>query len=388
MGIVLVLDDRADDRELLATLLRHAGHEVVEADTGAVALELARLLRPEVVVVDLLMPLMSGYEFAKRLRADPALAHVEVIFWTASYLEEDVRAVAAGLGVERFIAKPSPPEVVIASVSEAIRAAQLRAPGPPPASPEERNRLLAITEQQAALIEELERQSARRQRLLGLVLVAQEDARERLAAGIHDDPLQAITAVGLQLAQLDGQLADPALAAMLARLRNSVGQAVSRLRGLLFELDAAELQGQTLVASLSSYLEQARDDEGLAFVLIDRLAVEPPAPLRRLLSRLARELLMNVRKHARASRVEVILRSDGDSYVVRVSDDGVGFEPDRALSPRPGHLGLAALRERVELAGGAVRISSAAGEGSTVEVELPSPAVDALATGEPVAVDP
>ena len=80
---------------------------------------------------------------------------------------------------------------------------------------------------------------------------------------------------------------------------------------------------------------------------------------------------MNVRKHARASAVEVMLTVSRGRYVIRVRDNGVGFDVAEALRARPGHLGLAALNERLELAGGVLRLESATGGGATVEFEVP-----------------
>ena len=89
-----------------------------------------------------------------------------------------------------------------------------------------------------------------------------------------------------------------------------------------------------------------------------------------ILYRLAQEALTNVRKHARASTAAVLLDERDGGYRLRVTDNGVGFKVEDA-SPVPGHLGLAAMRERAELAGGWLRIESAVDAGTTVECWLP-----------------
>src|SRR5260370_11908883 len=85
MATILVVDDRASNREFLVTLLGYQGHRLVEATDGAEALALARAELPALVITDVLMPTMDGYEFVQQLRADPAIARTPVIFYTPHY---------------------------------------------------------------------------------------------------------------------------------------------------------------------------------------------------------------------------------------------------------------------------------------------------------------
>src|SRR5450755_2479882 len=82
---ILVLDDRATERDLLSTVLGYAGHAVVQASTGEDALSLARAHQPDLIIADLTMPNMNGYEFVRELRADGALESTRVVFCTATY---------------------------------------------------------------------------------------------------------------------------------------------------------------------------------------------------------------------------------------------------------------------------------------------------------------
>jgi PAS domain S-box-containing protein len=124
MTSVLVLDDRPADRGLLATQLRYAGYSVDEASSGRAALELARTKRPDLITADFLMPEMTGYEFVRLLRRDPAMKEIPVIFCTSAYDEEEVRRLAAACGVSQVLIKPSVPEEVIRVVSTALESDQ------------------------------------------------------------------------------------------------------------------------------------------------------------------------------------------------------------------------------------------------------------------------
>ena len=117
---ILVLDDCQADREILATILRHAGYKVLETSTGEEALELVRAHRPSLIVSDILMPSMNGYEFVQRLRSQPEIAATQVVFCTASYDEREVRELAAACGVVRVLPKPWEPELGLKTVAELV----------------------------------------------------------------------------------------------------------------------------------------------------------------------------------------------------------------------------------------------------------------------------
>jgi signal transduction histidine kinase len=371
MSTILVLDDRPEDRELLSTLLGHAGHDVIEAASGDVALRLVRESHPELIVADILMPGMNGYEFVRRLREDSEVGGTMVIFNTANYLEGEVRELATACQVSRFITKPSEPEVVLATIAEALGASEPR-PLPVASGPGfEREQLRVINNKLVEKVTELERVSAHRQQLLSLILTAQGQERQRIADGIHDDSLQAVVAVGLWLENLRNRVGDEQTLAAIERLQGTVTVAAQRLRTLLFELRPYELQSQGLVPALRVYLEDAQHHEGLVYTLDDQLNAEPDPESGTFLYRVTQEALINVRKHAQATYVEVTLMMRAGRYVIRVRDDGVGFDVTEGLRPRPGHLGLAALTEQLKDAGGELRIDAAPGAGTTLEFEVP-----------------
>jgi signal transduction histidine kinase len=201
---------------------------------------------------------------------------------------------------------------------------------------------------------------------------SKEQERHRIAVGVHGDSLQAIFAVSLGLANLRPLVNDPEAEAVLERLQETVRFASERLRSLLFDLQPAERDDMGLGAALRAYLERAEREEGLTFTLDDQLPPALDGSTRGFLFSITQELLMNVRKHAHASHVEVSLSSGNGRQVIRVSDDGVGFDVAQSLEVRPGHLGLAALVARVEHAGGVLRIDTAPGAGATVEFEVPT----------------
>jgi len=200
---------------------------------------------------------------------------------------------------------------------------------------------------------------------------AQEEERRRIAADIHDDPIQVMSAVDLRLQTLarSGQVMAPR---ELMELHEIVGRSIDRLRSLLFELRPGALDREGLVVALRQYLEHTARETGWAVEVVDGLTGEPAPDLRATLYRMAQEAVTNARKHAAAGRVTVAVATVGDGVEVGVRDDGSGFDPSKVEEPRPGHIGLSTMIERAELVGGWCRITSAPGEGTLVECWLPA----------------
>lgn len=117
---LLIVDDRADNRAVLIAVLAHGDYRLLEAESGTQALRIARKERPDLIITDVLMAKIDGYEFVRQLRKDPKIAHVTVIFYTASYIEEEARSLAKACGVHHVIVKPAAPEEVLRVVASAL----------------------------------------------------------------------------------------------------------------------------------------------------------------------------------------------------------------------------------------------------------------------------
>jgi CheY-like chemotaxis protein len=118
---ILVVDDEPYNRLLLATILEHDGHELSEAKNGADGLAMAKVQRPDLIIMDLHMPTMSGTDFVKALRADASLANIKVALYTATMTDPDLLQFMEATGIERVIPKPSEPREVLNLVHEMLR---------------------------------------------------------------------------------------------------------------------------------------------------------------------------------------------------------------------------------------------------------------------------
>jgi signal transduction histidine kinase/DNA-binding response OmpR family regulator len=132
MATILVVDDRPVNREFLVTLLGYSGHRLLEATDGAEALAIAQAERPDLIITDILMPTMDGYEFVRQLRTKPIMAQTPIIFYTAHYLEREARALAETCGVGHILTKPSKPDIVLKTVEMALSSGAPQTVAQPP----------------------------------------------------------------------------------------------------------------------------------------------------------------------------------------------------------------------------------------------------------------
>jgi PAS domain S-box-containing protein len=216
-------------------------------------------------------------------------------------------------------------------------------------------------------ITERKRLELERSALLDEILRASERERQRVAAQIHDGPIQHLTALLLQMESARRRMAPEQqglVEEQWSAVERTLGERIEELRDVMTRLRPPVLDQIGLAAAIS---QAARDlvpsgppDVKLAFDSVGRL----PQEVETALYRVAVEALTNALHHAHASEVRVSLTSDGHQLVLRIEDDGTGIRPD-PFGP-PSGFGLAAMRHRVESLGGAFSIDPRHPTGTTV----------------------
>ena len=201
---------------------------------------------------------------------------------------------------------------------------------------------------------------------------AQEEERQRIAGEIHDDPVQVLYAIGLRLGMLRDVLTDQQHVDALGNSEVLISEAIGRLRRMLFELQPHSLDSEGLGAALGEYFDYLNLESSLRYVLDDRFSGQLSREMRTIAYRMVLESLANVRRHAEASTATVRLSDRDGGLLGEVIDDGQGFDADDVTAWKPGHLGLPAMRERLQFAGGRLDVSSTIGEGTTLTFWLPS----------------
>jgi PAS domain S-box-containing protein len=211
-------------------------------------------------------------------------------------------------------------------------------------------------------ISALRQAEARSRAAVDQLVRASEEEQARLAVELHDDTLQVMIAVLLQLQRVQPKL--PTLVSAAEMLEG----AIDRTRRLMFEIRPAALEREGLAAMISRV---ARDGPWLS-AQVDIVIERQSRTVEALCYRSLRELIVNARKHSQARTLRVIGHESDGRLAFTVADDGVGFDTAQAMDGSDFHVGLATVVERLRLAGGDVEIVSGNGTGTEIRMTLPA----------------
>ena len=196
--------------------------------------------------------------------------------------------------------------------------------------------------------------------------------RERIALDLHDGIIQDIYGATLRLEDLGEDQQDAATQAQLGAVADGLLGVIGDVRSYIQGLRARELDGHLHGEAIAALVREIAAPGGPASSLtFEGVSIVLPDETANALLQLAREALTNVIRHARATRVEVILAYAPAGVTLTVRDDGVGFDPDATRGAE--HLGLRNLRVRAEAARGSLTVGSSPGAGTTIAAFLPAP---------------
>lgn len=116
-GRILVVEDTEDNRRIMRDLLTAAGYELFEAETGEIGVAMAKSYRPDLILMDIQLPVLDGYEASRRIKADPALHDIPIIAVTSYALSGDEEKARAA-GCDGYVAKPFSPRQLLQKVRE------------------------------------------------------------------------------------------------------------------------------------------------------------------------------------------------------------------------------------------------------------------------------
>ncbi|MBN1508865.1 MAG: PAS domain S-box protein [Sedimentisphaerales bacterium] len=234
--------------------------------------------------------------------------------------------------------------------------------------------VMDITERKKAEQRLVEYQGRLRELATELTL-AEERERRRLVMWLHDEISQRLALLKLSLQSLNASVRGPAMRQPMEKICGEIEGIIADAHSLTFELSNPVLYEAGFANAVESWLaEYVHDRHGLAYTFqSDDLRGSIDAEVSVALFRSVRELLANVIKHAKSTRVDVRVRGVGDRVEVTIRDDGVGFEPSRVGhgDSQAGGYGLFSIQERLECLGGGIDIESAPGRGTRVSIAAP-----------------
>jgi signal transduction histidine kinase len=232
----------------------------------------------------------------------------------------------------------------------------------------------AHTNELIALYEQLEGKQTICNQLLGAVLAAQEEERARLARELHDGIGQSLTAIIMTAGAIENSL-PPGFGnakANLTGLRGVAAQALQDLRNLIYDLRPEALGSLGLIPALRSQVEKNLESAG---VQVDLKAVgikdSLPGDMEIAIFRVLQEAITNIARHAQATEVDILVNKKADRLIVRIEDNGVGFDPNQVMNGKLPAWGLRGMQERITLLGGEFYLGSKPGRGTLVLAEVP-----------------
>jgi signal transduction histidine kinase len=324
-------------------MLEDEQYDLQLAKDGLVALRMLEQLRPDLILLDVMMPIMDGFEVCRRIRATPALAEVPIILLTAL---DDHDSLLKGIeaGADDFLTKPADRRELRARVRTITRL----------------NRYRTLMEQRENIRHMAER-----------VVAAQEEERQRISRELHDDLGQALTTHLLALRNLQEDLSIP-VEIMFERLQSLYEQSYEifvKIRRLARDLRPPVLDALGLKVAMQTYCTEFTRRTHLPVLFeADASLPELPDTYNITLYRALQEALTNIVKHAQATQVWVDLNVEEETVNLTVQDNGIGFREE--ITPSNG-IGLAGLRERITIAGGTLNISSTPKRGTVLSAQFP-----------------
>ena len=343
MSTVLIVDDNPSARETLVAMLEGEGYDLQLAKDGIQALRMLKQLQPDLILLDVMMPALDGFEVCRRIRSTPQLAEVPIILLTAL---DDRDSLLRGIesGADDFLSKPPDRRELVARVRTITRL----------------NRYRTLMEQRENIRHMAER-----------VVAAQEEERQRISRELHDDLGQALTThlLALRNLQQDLPLSTEILFERLQTLYDQSYEIFVKIRNIARDLRPPVLDALGLKAAMQTYCTEftRRTHLPVVFESEENLPKLPDAHMITLY-RTLQEALTNVIKHAQASQVWVDVAVEEDQVTLTIQDNGVGFSEEK---PQSNGIGLAGLRERITIAGGTFTINSAPKRGTIITAQFP-----------------
>ncbi len=234
---------------------------------------------------------------------------------------------------------------------------------------------LAASVENAGLYRALQEREERLEELVRQLVAAQENERARIARELHDETGQKLSAIVMGLAAAESFLeVEPARARpVVHELREMAGDSIDELRNIMANLRPSQLDDLGLVPALRWYAQRYMERYPALTVNLnfERSAQRLPPEYETVLFRVTQEALTNVARHAQATQVELALCYQPQAVILRVADNGIGFEEAGQPRRREGGWGLVGIRERVALVSGRCEIVSRRGAGTCITVELP-----------------
>ncbi|MBD2060467.1 response regulator [Oculatella sp. FACHB-28] len=356
-GNILIVDDTPDNLRLLSSTLSDRGYKVRSVINGAMALMGAQAAPPDLIMLDIKMPDMDGYEVCQRLKANEHTREIPVIFISAlDEVLDKVKAFTSG-GVD-YIQKPFQVEEVLARIENQLTIRRLQT------QLQAQNYQLQQT--QAELMQALEQERSLKQQIEEMAAI---EERNRIAREIHDSLGHSLTALNVQLqAAASLLLSDPTQAQSFLTQAQRLGKtAMQEVRQSVRTLRSGEREEPCLEEAIAALAEEFRQVTGITPIIHTHSTEAILPTVSKTVYRLVQEGLTNISKYAEATQVQIQLTTTSNRVYLEIEDNGIGFCLDQAT----GGFGLRGMQERIAALDGTFNLITESGRGCQIKVEIP-----------------
>lgn len=381
---VLVVDDDPCTVELMVSLLQDEGFATLEAGNGKEALDLVRRERPELVLLDVVLPDLNGREVCARIKEDPELKDVFIILISGHEITREKRIMGLESGADEYLSKPVQIAELVARIrsfiriheaSEALRSAneslEIRVEERTGELSRANESLRLEIEEHRKTAEKLQLYAGELRRLSRRLIETQELERRRIARELHDEAGQAMTVLKFVFDELEDMLPEEGRE-RLDDGQHSLSRLIALIRNLYQEVRPSILDDLGLLPALlwqfDRYTLSTRVRVQFEHEGVDGRRFSPD--LETAAYRVAQESLTNVARHAGVEDVSVRIWADRQQLHLRVQDQGRGFDSGRKRYKSDG-CGVLGMSERVQLLGGRFDVVSNPGTGTSVAADFP-----------------
>ncbi len=356
-GDILIVDDTIDNLRLLSKMLAQQGYEVRGVTNGAIALMGIKAQLPDLILLDITMPGLNGFEVCQQLKADRETSDIPVIFISAlNEIFDKVKAFAVG-GVD-YITKPFQLEEVFVRIENQLNNRRLQA------QLQVQNSRLQQAE--ANLLKMLEQE---RDLNLRLQEMATLEERNRIARDIHDSLGHSLVALNIQIEAALALWQDNANKAKecMIEAKQLGSDTLKAVRESVALIRSEPLQSKLLEAAIANLTEEFYRLTGILPESNINIPPNLPHTLNTTIYRILQEGLTNICKHAQATAVQIQIQPTADGFELILEDNGKGFQVD---SKRSG-FGLQGMQERIVALGGWLEIVSHPNTGCRITAAFP-----------------
>ena len=354
---ILIVDDDPFNLMVLGQILIKNGVSIRSVSDGVTALKVSEEEKPDLILLDIIMPDMDGYEVCKCLKENPNLCDIPVIFISSLNDTKDVVLALKSGGVD-YITKPFKAEEVIARVNTHLQLYQ------------QSKELFELNTRLNDSQDQLKKFAAHLQNI-------REEERILLATEIHDKIGQILVALKIDMGLwrkkvifLSENTHSHLILDNFNELVNIVDNTIKTARNIIAKLksDQLELLGFIETAKLYSVeFEIINKINCLVESSISNLSINEKQKIA--LYRIMQEALSNVSKHSNASSVKIYLCLHDGNFIMEITDNGIGFDERKKLQKDA--YGILDMKERVQILQGKLTITSNFGRGTCVKVEMP-----------------